>query len=492
MSEPKLRLATAAKIESIDAERFTVRALVSTGDLVRDHAIVLPSAWQRRIQFYQENPVLLWCHPWSDDASDKAPWVVIGKAIEIEVQPDGLYCTFQYAVNENPQAKLVFDLVSGGYLRAFSVGFYPYRSIKRFSSESEKAALPEYARAALESGECTEVFTDVELWEISQVWIGSDRRALAQAVRDGRVDDELAARAFRGDNAMETQKTSEQQAVSRMAVPFMDVAARLHNLASLLEHAEYEGDSLSETIASCLNVLDDVSDVLSSMLLENGAEEPVSPLVEKEDEADAEDVSSAAIGLAADDTEDSFTPPQAVREAAELGLELRRQFKRGGTEIGVARARDLKNGKAISRKTIARMVSYFARHAVDAQADGWEDRENPSAGWIAWLLWGGDAGRKWSNDVWSDIKAVSSDVPVNGLSRVGRPISRSRMEKLAEALMLSEQGNEIIRTMLSEIEKDDEEVPQGYAVEQKTSTVDVSDSILRALRVIAKRNENKG
>lgn len=483
MSEPKLRLATAAKIESIDPERFTVRALVSTGDLVRDHAIVLPSAWQRRIKFYQDNPVLLWCHPWSDDASDKAPWVVIGKAIEIEVQPDGLYCTFQYAVNENPQAKLVFDLVAGGYLRAFSVGFYPYRSIKRFSSESEKAALPEYARAALESGECTEVFTDVELWEISQVWIGSDRRALAQAVRDGRVDDELAAR-VQGDITMETHQTLDQEAVTRAAVPYLDVASRLHNLASLLERADYEGDSLSDTLTGCLNVLDEISDSLSSMLPINEAEEPMV-------EVDGEEEVASAVMYAAEDAEESFEPPQSVRDAAELGLELRRQFKRGGTEIGVARARDLKNGKSISRKTIARMVSYFARHAVDAQADGWEDRENPSAGWIAWLLWGGDPGRRWCNDVWSEIKSVSSQAPGDAVHRVGRPISRSRLEKLTEALMLSEKGNDIIRTMLSEIEKDDEEMPQGYSPEEKSSALDVSDAILRALRVIANRNENK-
>ena len=44
---------------------------------------------------------------------------------------------------------------------------------------------------------------------------------------------------------------------------------------------------------------------------------------------------------------DGFTPPQAVRNNAKRGLELRREFGRGGTEVGVARARDLSNGKSI-------------------------------------------------------------------------------------------------------------------------------------------------
>lgn len=89
-------------------------------------------------------------------------------------------------------------------------------------------------------------------------------------------------------------------------------------------------------------------------------------------------------------------PPETVQRAALRGLELRREFKRGGTEIGVARARDLSGGRNVSDATIQRMVSYFARHEVDKKAEGWGSESDPSAGWIAWLLWGGDAGRRWA------------------------------------------------------------------------------------------------
>ena len=90
-----------------------------------------------------------------------------------------------------------------------------------------------------------------------------------------------------------------------------------------------------------------------------------------------------------------MTPPQDVRDAAKRGLALRRKFGRGGTEVGIARARDLSNGASIPLATINRMVSFFARHAVDKRPD-WSNPNNPSNGYIAWLLWGGDAGRRWA------------------------------------------------------------------------------------------------
>ncbi len=95
---------------------------------------------------------------------------------------------------------------------------------------------------------------------------------------------------------------------------------------------------------------------------------------------------------------DSFEPTNEMKAAAELGLKWRAEHNRGGTEIGVARARDISNGRNLSVETIQRMNSYFSRHAVDKEASGWNQGEEgyPSAGRIAWELWGGDAGRDWA------------------------------------------------------------------------------------------------
>ena len=97
----------------------------------------------------------------------------------------------------------------------------------------------------------------------------------------------------------------------------------------------------------------------------------------------------------------SFMPPKEVQEEAERGLEWRREYNRGGTSVGVARARDLSNGKSVSYDTVKRMKAYFDRHSVDKDVQGFRQGEPgyPSAGRIAWSLWGGDAGYRWSKSI---------------------------------------------------------------------------------------------
>jgi len=97
---------------------------------------------------------------------------------------------------------------------------------------------------------------------------------------------------------------------------------------------------------------------------------------------------------------ESYKPTQEMRAEARRGLEWRRLYGRGGTEIGVARARDIING-ALSYDTVLRMRSFFARHEVDKQGEGFSPNENgyPSAGRIAWALWGGDPGKVWANKI---------------------------------------------------------------------------------------------
>ena len=115
-------------------------------------------------------------------------------------------------------------------------------------------------------------------------------------------------------------------------------------------------------------------------------------------EAPQETVKAITADAPARYAEIDFTPTEEMADAANRGLRLRGEFNRGGTEIGVARATQLKNREVLSPDTVRRMASYFARHAVDKRP-GWDDPANPSAGFIAWLLWGGDAGRDWSERI---------------------------------------------------------------------------------------------
>lgn len=95
----------------------------------------------------------------------------------------------------------------------------------------------------------------------------------------------------------------------------------------------------------------------------------------------------------------SFIPPEIVAQYAEEGLRLRKEFGRGGTMVGVARARDLKNRRPVSVRTIQRMYSFFARHEVDKRGMRYADPKRPSNGLIAWLLWGGDPAKAWVQEI---------------------------------------------------------------------------------------------
>lgn len=98
---------------------------------------------------------------------------------------------------------------------------------------------------------------------------------------------------------------------------------------------------------------------------------------------------------------EGYAPTESMKNEAQRGLEWRTEFGRGGTEVGIARARDIVNGKNLSLDTVNRMVLFFARHEVDKKAEGFSPGEDgyPSNGRIAWALWGGDAGKSWSEKI---------------------------------------------------------------------------------------------
>jgi hypothetical protein len=89
-------------------------------------------------------------------------------------------------------------------------------------------------------------------------------------------------------------------------------------------------------------------------------------------------------------------PPANVAATAKRGLELRDKFHRGGTSVGAHRAKQLVERRDVSLRDITAISAYFARHNVDKDSKSrkWGDEADPSAGYIAWLLWGGEPGRR--------------------------------------------------------------------------------------------------
>lgn len=101
-----------------------------------------------------------------------------------------------------------------------------------------------------------------------------------------------------------------------------------------------------------------------------------------------------------------YKPTDGMKVEAQRGLDWRKEYGRGGTEVGIARARDIVNDKNLSEDTVKRMYSFFSRHEVDKKAEGFSQGEDgyPSNGRIAWALWGGDAGFSWSRQIAERLK----------------------------------------------------------------------------------------
>lgn len=106
--------------------------------------------------------------------------------------------------------------------------------------------------------------------------------------------------------------------------------------------------------------------------------------------------------------------PVEVAAVAKRGIANREKYGRGGTAVGARRASQLAGREVVSIETIKRMVAYFERHEVDLEAPAARPGhpQYPSAGRIAWDLWGGAPGRAWAKRqlaVWERVQAAREE-----------------------------------------------------------------------------------
>lgn len=103
--------------------------------------------------------------------------------------------------------------------------------------------------------------------------------------------------------------------------------------------------------------------------------------------------------------EQKYKVPQSVKANAKLGLKKRAEASpsnKGGTEVGVNRARQLIEQEYVDLATVKAMHSFFSRHAVDKSSKAWKEAEAKgewSKGKIAWFLWGSDTAASWAKKI---------------------------------------------------------------------------------------------
>lgn len=105
-----------------------------------------------------------------------------------------------------------------------------------------------------------------------------------------------------------------------------------------------------------------------------------------------------------------FTPPQEVADAAQKWLDLRKEHDSdAGTDVWIARWRDLSNRRTCSPDTINHMVNYFARHEVDKDAEDFGNDDSPSNWYIAWLLRWWDAWRERAESIKNEMESYNEE-----------------------------------------------------------------------------------
>ena len=110
-----------------------------------------------------------------------------------------------------------------------------------------------------------------------------------------------------------------------------------------------------------------------------------------------------------------LTVTAEIAAAARKGLELHAAGKSGDGLVSatVRDARRMADREALSEEKVRRMPGWFARHASD-KVPGWDEPGEETPGYVAWLLWGGDAAQAWAERKVEELDAEAEDREVRG------------------------------------------------------------------------------
>ena len=103
-------------VEVKSVEENSLWTVMSTDDEDR-HGEKVSQNWN--FNNFLKNPIVLNGHQYNDTTE------TIGRVDVLSLKEHSLEGKIRFAVEENPKAKIIFDLYKGGFLNAFSVGFIP-------------------------------------------------------------------------------------------------------------------------------------------------------------------------------------------------------------------------------------------------------------------------------------------------------------------------------------------------------------------------------
>jgi hypothetical protein len=151
-------------------------------------------------------------------------------------------------------------------------------------------------------------------------------------------------------------------------------------------------------------------------------------------------------------------PTAGMAEAARTGLRLHNEGKSGDglKPETVRRANIIAAREELTEDHVREMNAWFSRHEADRRP-GWNKPGEETPGFVAWMLWGGDAGRSWSAD---KIEQMDRE------SERSESMDASNIER--RDWEFAEDGGAVVETRA-----DGRPVLTGYAVRYNTLSVDL-------------------
>jgi HK97 family phage prohead protease len=101
------------KTVDVNPDLYQIKFIMSTNQIDRHGEIIDQKGWD--FNPFLSNPVVLFGHDQSLPS--------VGKVVSIEIVDGKAEGIVQFAYNENPMAKTLYELYKGGYMNAVSVGF---------------------------------------------------------------------------------------------------------------------------------------------------------------------------------------------------------------------------------------------------------------------------------------------------------------------------------------------------------------------------------
>jgi len=169
---------------------------------------------------------------------------------------------------------------------------------------------------------------------------------------------------------------------------------------------------------------------------------------------------------------DTYKPTGGMKSAAKRALAWKDDGRAGGTRIGLTRANQIVNGDNLSLSTVKRMYSFFSRHEVDKQADGFSEGEDgyPSPGRVAWDLWGGDAGFSWSTKIVNSLDDAEKSALLESDNELDELLDELEVNKEKTQMEEVVKTEEILTEELTTTDAQSTEVAAVEKAEAETQT----------------------